>query len=200
MKSLPDILPIFPLYGVLLLPGGKLPLNVFEPRYIAMFDHALKTDRLIGVIQPRQQDEEAIFSVGCAGKIIEFSEMPDGRYEVVLCGVSRFEVEQEIADSHPFRQVQPNWEGFQADLEDNSGCLGLERDKLKTLLRLYFEREGMGCDWDRVDGASDGKLMTCLSMVCPFGALEKQALMEEKCCKERSKLFMTLLEMDVHKA
>lgn len=198
-EELPQTLPIFPLHGVLLLPGGQLPLNIFEPRYLAMFDAALRADRLIGIIQPKQSGHQDLYRVGCAGRIIAFTETPDGRYEVTLKGVSRFAFEDELDITDGYRRVKPIWTEFPDDVSAEKMCLGVEREKLKDLLRRYFKQQGMECDWKAIDEATDGKLMTCLSMACPFEPVEKQALLEEKCCKKRASMFMTLLEMEVCK-
>lgn len=195
----PDILPIFPLHGVLLLPGGRLPLNIFEPRYLAMLDHALKTDRMIGMVQSKVKCQPEVYDVGCAGRVVDFSETADGRYEIVLHGLSRFSIAQELDLQDGFRRVTPSWGAFEGDCGEEKICLDLDREKLKGLITEYFQREGMVCDWNAFEGASDGRLMTCLSMACPLTSAEKQALLEEKCCKNRAQLFMTLIEMEVLK-
>lgn len=196
-EELPDVLPIFPLHGVLLLPGGRLPLNIFEPRYLAMFDDALRGLRMIGMIQPRENAEGKLYTVGCAGKIVSFSETLDGRYEVMLKGISRFEIGHELSPIRGYRRIMPIWESYKADSQDSDACLGLEREPFKDLLQRYFAKQGMECDWQAIDEASDDWLMTCLVMACPLKPIEKQALLEEKCCQKRAQMFMTLLEMEV---
>jgi len=193
-ETLPQILPLFPLTGVLLLPRGTLPLNIFEPRYLAMVDHALKTDRLIGMIQ--QKEDGSLYDIGCAGRIISYTETTDGRYEIILGGVCRFRGAQGLEDPQGFRTCVPRWAGFEKDMEP-MGCLDLDRARLTALLQAYFEKQGMTCSWDAVQEAADEKLITCLAMVCPFEPKEKQALLEAVCCKERAHLFMTLLEMEL---
>jgi Lon protease-like protein len=192
-EALPDDLPVFPLAGVLLLPRGQLPLNIFEPRYRAMVEDSLKTHRLIGMIQPR--DGNALFQTGCAGKIIGFTETDDGRYEIMLRGISRYQiaVELELAKGG-YRRVRPDWSAFPHDRSPATE-LNIDREKLCALLHSYFDMQGMDCNWAAVDNAGDDKLMTCLAMICPFDASEKQALLEAKCCKTRADLFMTMLEM-----
>ena len=191
---LPAEMPIFPLPSVLLLPRGQLPLNIFEPRYIAMVDAALAAGhRLIGMVQPRENGE--LFQIGCAGRIQSYNETSDGRYEIVLLGVCRFRIEQELAQQSGFRRVMADWSEFKEDIEP-IGCLDLDRVKLKKLLKNYFHHQGLTCSWDAVDNAPDEKLITSLAMICPFDAKEKQALLEASCCRERGKLFMTLLEME----
>ncbi len=194
--DLPQTLPIFPLHGVMLLPGGRLPLNIFEPRYVAMFDDALKTDRMIGIIQPREEGGEALYDIGCAGRITEFIETVDGRYEIKLNGLLRFCVEKEIDTINGYRRIVPDWSSYEDDIDEEKQCLGLCRDKLRSLITDYFKREGMSCNWDAFENAPDGRLMTCLSMACPLKPAEKQALLEEKCCKKRAQMFMTLIEME----
>lgn len=192
--ALPKVLPVFPLEGVLLLPCGRLPLNIFEPRYLAMVEAALGTDRLIGMIQPDQGG--ALYKTGCAGKITEFSETEDGRYLITLSGVSRFHVMEELDGVDGYRRVKPSWLAFEKDL-DAQTCSDLDRDRLKALLQKYFQKQDMDCDWDKIEGAPDGKLITCLSMVCPFDPQEKQALLEAPCCNTRADMFLTMLEMAV---
>lgn len=201
--ALPKTLPVFPLTGVLLLPRGQLPLNIFEPRYLAMVEDALKGDRLIGMIQPRdfQQgltgDRAPLFPVGCAGKITSFEETEDGRYLITLTGVSRFHIVEETPITRGYRQGRVDWTAFPKDREAND-CLGIDRNHLKDLLRNYFDLQGLSCSWDAIDSASDDKLMTALAMICPLDPGEKQALLEADCCRTRAKMFMTMLEMAVH--
>lgn len=195
--DLPQALPVFPLGSAFLLPSGKLPLNIFEPRYKQMIEDAMATNRLIGMIQPKDETENpALQKTGCAGKIVEFSETPDGRYLVTLSGAYRFDVAEELTGTKLYRVVKPAWDPYENDYKAFS-CLGLDREKLKTLLKNFFEQHGMDCDWQAVDGAPDGKLITCLSMVCPFEQKEKQALLEAACCKTRAELFMAMLEIAV---
>jgi Lon protease-like protein len=201
-EDLPETLPIFPLGGVLLLPRGHLPLNIFEPKYIAMVDEALKSDRLIGMVQPKDNDDETegdreTFSIGCAGRITSFTETEDGRYLITLTGVSRFKIEEELPKKKGFRQVKPLWSEYYEDLGPDE-CIDIDRNHLKILLEGYFEMHSLSCDWEAIEGADDEKLITCLSMVCPLEASEKQALLEAKCCRERSKLFLTMLEMALY--
>ncbi|MGB4107708.1 MAG: LON peptidase substrate-binding domain-containing protein [Alphaproteobacteria bacterium] len=195
-KGLPETLPVFPLSGVLLLPMGNLPLNIFEKRYLKMVGDALGGNRLIGMIQPRAEGETALYDIGCAGKITEFRETGDGRYVITLTGISRFKIAEELKTATPYRQVRPDWEAYKNDLEPSS-CLDLDRAKLNILLQSYFSAQEMKCDWKAVEKAPDGRLVTCLAMVCPFEPKEKQALLEAPCCKTRAEAFMTMLEMAV---
>lgn len=201
--ALPPEIPVFPLTGVLLLPRGQLPLNIFEPRYLAMVDHALRGDRLIGMIQPRdfQQglttNKAPLFTTGCAGRITSFEETEDGRYLITLTGISRFNMAGELDLQQGFRRAKVDWADFPHDLESHD-CLGIDRNHLKNLLRSYFDIEGLSCSWDSIDGASDDKLITALSMICPLDPGEKQALLEAACCRTRARMFMTMLEMAIH--
>lgn len=184
---------MFPLQGVLLLPRGQLPLNIFEPRYVAMVDEAISTHRLIGMIQTK--DDGGLYDIGCAGRIISYNETFDGRYEIVLHGICRFKTTEELPQKNGFRRAAADWADYKEDMQPMT-CLDIDRARLIGLLKSYFERHGLTCSWDAVDKASDEKLMTSLAMICPFEAKEKQALLEAPCCKERAKLFMTLLEME----
>lgn len=195
---MPDTLAVFPLEGVLLLPMGRLPLNIFEPRYLRMIADALAGNRMIGMIQPRDQGgaSPALYDVGCAGKITAFEETPDGRFLITLTGISRFKIRRELDVITPYRQVVPDWTLYRGDLE-KPPCLDIDRAALLDLLKNYFRAEDMTCDWDAVQSAPDHRLITCLAMVCPFEAKEKQALVEEPCCKNRAAMFMTMLDMAV---
>ena len=190
--DLPVEIPIFPLTGVLLLPRGQLPLNIFEPRYLAMVDDAMRTNRLIGMIQPKESG--ALYAVGCAGRIFSYHETPDGRFEIVLDGVCRFRIDEEIAQKDGYRRIKADWSMYQNDMEP-MGCLDIDRESFSKNLKNYFELNGLTCSWDAIDNASDEKLITCLAMICPFEPKEKQALLEANCCKDRARLFMMLLEM-----
>jgi uncharacterized protein len=197
--KLPETLAIFPLPGVLLLPTGHLPLNIFEPRYLKMIEDAMAGSRMIGMVQPKSTHElkPHIYETGCAGKITEFEETKDGRYLITLTGICRFKTAQELDAATPYRQIKPDWRPFEKDI-DVTGCLNIDRKKLHDLLQTYFADQGLNCDWGIIEQATDGKLITCLSMICPFDAKEKQALLEAPCCKTRADTFMTMLEMAVH--
>lgn len=195
MTDLPNILPVFPLSGVLLLPRGQLPLHIFEERYKAMLDEALKSNsRMIGMIQPKE--DGSLFETGCAGRITSFEETDDGRYYIILSGVSRYHVTEELEQVAGYRRVSPDWAAFRDDV-DPTGCLDLDREKLKAMLGDYFQMHSIEYDPALIDEAADDRLITCLSMICPFDAGEKQALLEAGCCRERSELFMTMLDMAI---
>lgn len=192
-SDLPDDLPIFPLGGVLLLPRGQLPLNIFEPRYLTMIDEALTTPhRMIGMIQPKANGD--LFEIGCAGRITTFDETQDGRYLISLSGIIRFRIGEELAQKNGYRRVRPEWRVFEKDMQP-ANKIDIDREKLLTLLEHFFDHHGLSCDWSVVKDTPDDRLMTCLAMICPFENEEKQALLEAGCCGERAKLFMTLLEI-----
>lgn len=199
-SDLPEQLPIFPLEGVLLLPRGQLPLNIFEPRYLAMINDAMARDRMIGMVQPCGDQSSAhgqgIFQTGCAGRITQFQETEDGRYLVTLTGVCRFGVAEELDTLKGYRRVRPDWSAYQKDME-KMGCLGIDRTRLTGLLKNYFTINGLSMDWDLIDAITDESLMTALAMICPLSPPEKQALLEAPCCKARASLFVNLLEIAV---
>ncbi len=196
---LPPELPVFPLTGVLLLPRGRLPLNIFEPRYLAMFDDALAGERLIGMIQPSGSpsggQSPALFTVGCAGRITSFNETGDGRYLVALDGVARFKVSEELPLHRGYRRVVPDWTPFAADLSEED-CT-IDRSRLIDLLQAYFRQQQLSANWDAIGQAPDERLLTSLAMICPFEPPEKQALLEAGCLSDRARLMMSLLEIAI---
>jgi len=200
--ELPETMPIFPLDGVVLLPRGDLPLNIFEPRYLSMVADALKgSSRMIGMIQPfgtqNAANGDAVFRTGCAGRITHFSETEDGCYKVTLRGICRFHVLKELSPSASgYRIIRPNWMSFENDMV--AASCELDRSSLCSLLRQYFEMQDITLDWPLLHEIEDDEiLMTMLAMICPFSASEKQALLEAPCCNSRLNLFMSLLEMSV---
>jgi Lon protease-like protein len=199
ITDLPRTLPIFPLTGVLLLPRGRLPLNIFERRYVAMFDDALAGERLVGVIQPSDpiagDPSPPLFAVGCAGRITSFSETGDGRYLVTLDGIARFRVTEEMPLKRGYRSVVPDWSGFAGDLGEED--VDIDRARLINLLQAYFRQQGISANWDAINQAPDEKLLTSLAMICPFEPPEKQALLEAGCLGDRTRLMMTLLEIAI---
>lgn len=195
--DLPSEIAIFPLRGALLLPYGRLPLNIFEPRYVAMIEDALAGSRMIGMIQPDESgDENALYTTGCAGKIIEFNETDDGRFLITLIGISRFLIRKELKERKGYRVVRPNWAKFSDDLGPQT-CRDIDREKLEEMLKAFFKLHELHCDWEMVEQVPDSKLITCLSTVCPFSPQEKQVLLEAPCCSTRAEKFMTILEMAV---
>ncbi len=197
--DLPQILPLFPLAGALLLPRGELPLNIFEPRYVAMMDAALATPtRLIGLIQPRSSDVTPadLYAVGCAGRINSFHETEDGRYLITLEGVCRFRLKKETTQQSGYRSALVNYDEYDHDLGPVAPPQ-MDRVKLFTLLKSYFHIEGLMCNWENIKKASDDTLVTVLSMACPFQPAEKQAILEAQNAHARADVFMMMLEMAV---
>ena len=175
-----------------------LPLNIFEPRYLAMVQAALSADRMIGMIQPLSpgglSGDPPLYDTGCAGRIRRFEETPDGRYLISLKGVCRFDVAEELAPQDGYRRAQPDWTPYEGDLEpETHSCL--ERGRLFPALRGYFKLHGIEADWEVLAEAPDERLVTCLSMICPFGAPEKQALLEAPSLDARAEILTTLVEM-----
>ena len=197
-EQLPQTIPVFPLPEVLLLPRGRLPLNIFETRYLAMVEDALAADRMIGMIQPLEANgtnaKPDLYDTGCAGRICRFEETEDGRFLISLSGVCRFTVTEELSPVSDYRRVRADWSDFRSDLEPIAEA-GLDRDRLLSALRGYFDAHGIEADWDALREAPEERLVTCLSMICPFGALEKQALLEARDLPARTQVLMALIEM-----
>jgi len=193
--DLPGTIPVFPLPGALLLPRARLPLHIFEPRYLAMFDDALKTrERLIGMIQPLGDDGEALNSIGCAGRITAFSETEDGRYMITLTGVSRFRLRREATGFTAYRRMDVGWDGFGRDLGAVEQDPGLERDRFFDLLGRFFTSVGLSADWDSLREAEAELLINSLAMLCPFDSKDKQALLESPSLVTRRETLVTLME------
>ena len=198
--QLPEIISIFPLTGVLLLPRGKLPLNIFEPRYLAMTDDALSGNRMIGIIQPSDPLSRAsappVYPIGCAGRITSFSETDDGRYLITLTGVCRFEIVRELPIVRGYRRVTASWERFAGDLAEPGPAL-FDRARLVEGLRTYFKIQGISANWDAIEATPDERLVTSLAMICPFEPSEKQALLECGTLSERASMMIAIIEMAV---
>ena len=196
--DLPETLPVFPLPGALLLPRSRLPLHIFEPRYLAMLDDTLKTShRMIGMVQPRegaQDGPKALHAIGCAGRVTAFSETEDGRYMITLYGVSRFRVQAETDGFTPYRRCGVSWDGFERDLGPAERDSGFARDAFFELLGRYFESEGLQTDWESLREADDELLVNSLSMLCPFEPEDKQALLEAPSLQTRRETLITLIE------
>jgi Lon protease-like protein len=199
LDDLPGTLPVFPLTGVLLLPRGRLPLNIFEPRYLAMFDDSLRSHRLIGMIQPVNDDNAdppALRSVGCAGRIISFNESEDGRYIITLGGITRFRVGAELAAATPYRQVQPQFEEYADDLTPvRLSHDAIDRPRLLQALRRYLDANKLKADWGGIENAEIEGLVNSLCMISPFGPTEKQALLEAPSLRDRADALTALIEM-----
>ena len=184
---LPTVLPVFPIGGAVLLPRGVMPLNIFEPRYLAMIRDAMAGDKLIGMIQPRAAGDDTgkgragLFDVGCAGRITEFHETGDGRMVIALTGVARFAITRELDVTTPYRQVMPDFDAFADDDTGEPRPLApAARSALETTLRAYLDTQGLSADWKAVSEADDDSLVTTLSAVCPFDPVERQALLEAR--------------------
>lgn len=198
--DLPETLAIFPLPGALMLPRGRLPLNIFEPRYLAMLDDALKTEhRLIGMVQPYESAETPprLHQIGCAGRITSLSETEDGRYLIVLTGVSRFRITQELEGFSPYRRVDPDWADFAADLGSGEELPTWDREEFLVLLRRFFELANLSSDWDSMQEAEPEMLINSLSMMCPFALEEKQALLEAPRLSDRADTLTALLKFAI---
>src|SRR5580704_18878089 len=195
---LPEILPIFPLTGVLLLPRGQLPLNIFEPRYLAMTRDAMDGERLIGMVQPSdppiREMNPAVYPLGCAGRITSFSETDDGRLLITLTGVSRFRIKEELPLLSGYRRVVAGWDDFAGD-RDALAPDGFDRSRLTQGLRHFFTQRQVQADWEAIDQAPAEMLVTAISMQCPFAPNEKQALLEARDLGERAALLTALIEM-----
>jgi len=197
--ELPAEMPVFPLPRVILLPRVQLPLNIFEPRYLAMTRAALSSHRLIGMIQP--QDDSGLGKLcrtGCAGRIVSFSETDDGRYLITLKGVARFNIHEPPAlSAGGYLQAKPDWAPFKSDLQPDT-VTDICRETMVGTLHAYFKKMGMSCDqWEQIRQIGCEKLVATLSVVCPFGAGEKQALLEAPTLSERAQLLHALLEAAV---
>jgi hypothetical protein len=199
-EELPEVLPVFPLEGALLLPGGRLPLNIFEPRYLNMVADGLAGDRMIGLVQPCEdgieQGSAKIYEIGCVGRMTSFSETEDSRYLITLTGLIRFGVEQELDVVNGYRRVAPGYGRFRADLGDDNGLI--DREGLLQALDAYFDSNGIEGDWETIRETPDERLVTSLAMVCPFEPPEKQALLEALTLPERAETMTAILQMSAH--
>jgi uncharacterized protein len=199
-EELPDRIPIFPLTGVLLLPRGELPLNIFEPRYLNMTLDAMAGSRMIGMIQPTEhegsQPTPPVYRTGCAGRIVRYEETADGRLLIKLKGVCRFDVTRELPITRGYRPVTPDWSPYRSDMR--CGCeSAIDRQRLVGSLKPFFAQHGLTADWTAIETTPDERLITCLSMICPFEASEKQALLEAPTLQARAKVLTALIEMSV---
>jgi Lon protease-like protein len=200
MKSadLPDTIPVFPLPGALLLPRARLPLHIFEPRYLAMIEDCMKTKhRLIGMIQPREvpgTGEKRLNAIGCAGRLTGFSETEDGRYMVTLSGISRFRVKEEVSGFTPYRRCMVEWTPFARDLGEAEDDPAFRREAFLIQLGKYFASMNLSTDWSSLKEAETEMLINSLSMLCPFGPEDKQALLEAPSLSTRRETLVTLIE------
>src|SRR3954470_6284541 len=196
--TLPEVLPIFPLVGVLLLPRARLPLNIFEPRYLAMTRDALGGERLIGMIQPSDPTtggmNPPVYPVGCAGRVTQFSETDDGRFLITLTGVSRFRIIEELPLLSGYRRVIPDWTPFPSDREIPD-TPQFDRARLIRGLKGFFGQRQLSADWSAIEKAPAEQLIASIAMACPFAPSEKQALLEAADLEQRAALLTGLVEM-----
>jgi len=200
VAALPTTLPIFPLPGVLLLPHGRLPLRIFEPRYLAMTRDALAGERLIGMVQPNDpvvsDANPPIYPIGCAGRITSFTETDDGLFLITLTGISRFRIREELPLLEGYRRVVPEWTDFARDLEADEN-FGFDRDRLIRGLKGFFQHHQISADWDAIASTPVDRLVTSIAMMCPFEPSEKQALLEASDLDDRARLLTAIVEMAV---
>lgn len=194
--DLPETLPVFPLAGALLLPRARLPLHIFEPRYLAMLDDCLKSpSRMIGMVQPRESlGAEGLHAIGCAGRLVSFAETDDGRYMITLQGISRFRIAEEVAGFTPYRRCRVDWSDFPRDLGATEADPGFDRDAFFDLLSRYFAARELTADWDSLRGAETELLINALSQLSPFSPEDRQALLEAQDLPRRREILQTLIE------
>jgi Lon protease-like protein len=197
-RDLPLVIPVFPIDGVLLLPHGQLPLNIFEPRYLNMLDDVMSGERMIGMVQTRHggsSEQPRLAPIGCAGRVTSFAETGDGRYLVTLTGVCRFRLGEELPSRTPYRQVRTDFTPFEADLREEAGLVS-EPGPLLAALRRYLDHRGLAIDWTSAESAPSEALINSLAMALPFDPLEKQALLEAPTLADRRQTLVALLEID----
>ena len=202
-EALPSEIPIFPLSGALLLPGGRLPLNIFEPRFLAMTEDALAAGRLLAMVQPdpglpRTEIGSQIYRVGCLGRISSFAETEDGRYLITLTGVIRCRMAEEVAMRRGYRRARVDYVPYAADMTLDAPAPQVDRASMLVALRPYFKARGIEANWEAVEATPDALLVTTLCMLCPFEVREKQALLEAPTVSDRAAMLVTLLQMGSH--
>ena len=203
--DLPGVVPVFPLPGALLLPRGQMPLNIFEPRYLAMIDDTLRDGhRLIGMIQPDPAhagpaDAPPLYKIGCAGRITQLAESGDGRYLIELTGVARFRIEEELKVATAYRQCRVTFAPFADDFVARKGENAVDREAVLTALRAFLESNDLKADWDDIDKAPNEALVNALSMMSPYGPAEKQALLEAPDLKTRAEILVAITEIELAK-
>lgn len=203
--DLPDIIAVFPLPGALLLPRGQMPLNIFEPRYLAMIDDALRDGhRLIGMIQPDvahsgDSDRPVLFKVGCVGRITQLAESGDGRYLIELTGISRFRVLEEQTVLTAYRQCRVSFEPFLGDFEARKGEDEVDREAVLRALTEFLDANNLKADWQGIENAPNEALVNALAMMSPYGPAEKQALLEAPDLKTRAEILVAVTEIELAK-
>jgi Lon protease-like protein len=201
-QDCPELIPVFPLPGALLLPRGQMPLNIFEPRYVAMVDDALRTDRVIGMIQPdADPDAESsapkLYQVGCAGRITQLAETGDGRYLITLIGIARFKVLEEVATSTLYRQCRVSFKPYCADFQARAGEEAVDRARVIKALRDFVSANEVKVDWRGIDKAPNEALVNALCMMSPYGPREKQAMLEAPDLKSRAEVLVAVTEIEL---
>jgi len=203
--EMPGVIPVFPLPGALLLPRGQMPLNIFEPRYLAMVDDSLRDGhRLIGMIQPDvahagAAGKPALYKIGCVGRITQLAESGDGRYLLELTGVSRFRIEEELKVATPYRQCRVTYAPFADDFTARKGENAVDRAALLAALTNFLKANDLKADWDGIEKAPNEALVNALSMMSPYGAAEKQALLEAPDLKTRAEILIAITEIELAK-
>jgi uncharacterized protein len=203
--DLPEVIPVFPLPGALLLPRGQMPLNIFEPRYLAMVDDSLRDGhRLIGMIQPDPthpgpEDKPTLFKVGCVGRITQIAETGDGRYLLQLTGVARFRVEEELNVATSYRQCRVGYASFADDFVARKGEEAVDRKALLEALSAFLKANNLKTDWDGIESAPNEALVNALAMMSPYGSAEKQALLEAPNLKTRAEMLVAVTEIELAK-
>lgn len=206
IADLPGTLPVFPLTGCILLPRTTLPLQIFEPRYLQMIDDCLRGERLVGIIQPVGDGgstgsplgrSTALRNVGCAGRLVSYQELGDGRLAIALGGIARFRPGKELADEKPYRTFAANFADFEHDLASAEDDSGIDRERLLDTLKRFLEHRGLKADWEAIRRAGTEQLVNGLSLASPFSSEERQALLEAGTLADRAKLLATLAEMEI---
>ena len=200
ITDLPASIPLFPLSGVLLLPRTQLPFNIFEPRYLQMIDDALRSSRIIGIIQPEDEDtasdaKPALMKVGCAGRLTAYSETGDGRLHITLTGIIRFRIKEEFETFMPYRQSTVDYEEFIDDLKPEHGAEKVSREHLLEVLKEYLDVSGLQADWRTIKLSTNEALVNSLSIISPYGPREKQALLEASTLEDRNQMLIALTEV-----
>jgi len=203
--DLPDVIPVFPLAGALLLPRGQMPLNIFEPRYVAMVDDALAGRRVIGMIQPdpahRKSDvSPKLYRIGCVGRITQFGETGDGRYLIELTGIARFTIAEELTVATPYRQCRIDCTPFVDDFVARKGEDSVDRKALLSALASFLKANDLKADWDGIENAPNEALVNALAMMSPYGAAEKQAMLEAPDLKTRAEILVAVTQIELAKA
>lgn len=203
--DLPQRIPVFPLSRAILLPRAALPLNIFEPRYLQMVDDVMSTSRVLGMVQPANVEEAEsplartapLRRVGCAGRITSYQELDDGRLLISLSGVARLEVIDEVELAKPYRVCTVSYERFAGDFKPGTGEEAVDRERLLAALKAYLQARGLKADWAAIAKTPTETLVNSLAMVNPYGAEEKQALLEAADLKSRAEMLVALAEMEI---